>query len=131
MIIVASENAYPPFNFIDEETGELDGWDFDTLGEICERLNCVLEYIETGWEGMIIAVSNGEFDMAAGGITITEERKETVAFSDGYIDINQRLMVRIGEDRFADAEEFVAGDFVIGVQVATTNYIAADRIAGR
>ncbi len=130
VIIVASENAYPPFNFIDEETGELEGWDFDTLGEICARLNCGLEYIETGWEGMIIAVSNGEFDMAAGGITITEERKELVAFSDGYIDINQRLMVRIGEDRFADAEEFVAGDFVIGVQVATTNYIAASDLAG-
>ncbi|MCY4021469.1 MAG: transporter substrate-binding domain-containing protein [Chloroflexi bacterium] len=130
MIIVASENAYPPFNFIDEETGELDGWDFDTLGEICERLNCGLEYIETGWEGMIIAVSNGEFDLAAGGITITEERKELVAFSVGYIDINQRLMVRIGEDRFADAEEFVAGDFVIGVQVATTNYIAATDLVG-
>jgi len=128
VIIVASENAYPPFNFIDEETGELDGWDFDTLGEICARLNCGLEYIETGWEGMIIAVSNGEFDMAAGGITITEERKELVAFSIGYIDINQRLMVRIGEDRFADAEEFVAGDYVIGVQVATTNYIAATEL---
>ena len=130
VIIVASENAYPPFNFIDEETGELDGWDFDTLGEICERLNCALEYIETGWEGMIIAVSNGEFDLAAGGITITEERKELVAFSIGYIDINQRLMVQIGEDRFADAEEFVAGDFVIGVQVATTNYIAATDLVG-
>ncbi len=130
VIIVASENAYPPFNFIDEETGELDGWDFDTLGEICERLNCALEYIETGWEGMIIAVSNGEFDLAAGGITITEERKELVAFSMGYIDINQRLMVRIGEDRFANAEEFVAGDFVIGVQVATTNYIAASDLVG-
>ncbi len=130
VIIVASENAYPPFNFIDEETGELDGWDFDTLGEICERLNCALEYIETGWEGMIIAVSNGEFDLAAGGITITEERKELVAFSNGYIDINQRLMVRIGEDRFANAEEFVAGDFVIGVQVATTNYIAASDLVG-
>jgi len=128
VIIVASENSYPPFNFIDEETGELDGWDFDTLGEICARLNCGLEYIETGWEGMIIAVSNGEFDMAAGGITITEERKELVAFSIGYIDINQRLMVRIGEDRFADAEEFVAGDYVIGVQVATTNYIAATEL---
>lgn len=128
VVIVASENAYPPFNFIDEETGELDGWDFDTLGEICARLNCGLEYIETGWEGMIIAVSNGEFDMAAGGITITEERKELVAFSIGYIDINQRLMVRLGEDRFANAEEFVAGDYVIGVQVATTNYIAATEL---
>ncbi len=129
-VVVATENAYPPFNFIDEETGEALGWDFDTLGEICARLNCELEYIETGWEGMIVAVSNGEYDMAAGGITITDDRKEIVAFSTGYIDVNQRMMVRIGEDRFVDADEFVAGDFVIGVQVATTNYIAAEGLVG-
>ena len=130
MVVVATENAYPPFNFIDEETGDALGWDFDTLGEICVRLNCELEYIETGWEGMIVAVSNGEYDMAAGGITITDDRKEIVAFSMGYIDVNQRMMVRIGEDRFADAEGFVAGDYVIGVQVATTNYIAAEGLVG-
>ena len=41
------------------------------LGEICARLNCVPEYIETSWEGLIVAVSNGEYDMAADGITIT------------------------------------------------------------
>lgn len=128
-VTVATENAYPPFNFIDE-SGEAMGWDFDTLGEICARLNCELEYIETGWEGMIVAVSNGEYDMAAGGITITDARKEIVAFSMGYIDVNQRMMVRIGEDRFADAEDFAAGDFVIGVQVATTNYIAAEGLVG-
>ena len=130
MVVVATENAYPPFNFIDEATGDALGWDFDTLGEICARLNCELEYIETGWEGMIVAVSNGEYDMAAGGITITDERKEIVAFSMGYIDVNQRMMARIGEDRFGDAEEFVAGDFRIGVQVATTNYIAAEGLVG-
>ena len=124
-VTVAVENAYPPFNVIDEETGEGVGWDYDTLGEICARLNCVPEYIETSWEGLIVAVSNGEYDMAADGITITEERAQIVDYSEGYIDVIQRMMVRVGEDRFSGAEDFVAGDFVIGVQVATTNYIAA------
>ena len=124
-VTVAVENAYPPFNVIDDETGEGVGWDYDTLGEICARLNCVPEYIETSWEGLIVAVSNGEYDMAADGITITEERAQIVDYSEGYIDVIQRMMVRVGEDRFSDAEDFVAGDFVIGVQVATTNYIAA------
>ncbi len=127
-VTVAVENAYPPFNVIDEETGEGVGWDYDTLGEICARLNCVPEYIETSWEGLIVAVSNGEYDMAADGITITDERKQIVDYSDGYIDVIQRMMVRVGEDRFADAEEFVAGDFIIGVQIATTNYIAASEL---
>ena len=129
-VTVAVENAYPPFNVLNEETGEGEGWDYDTLGEICARLNCVPEYIETSWEGLIVAVSNGEYDMAADGITITEERAQIVDYSDGYIDVIQRMMVRVGEDRFADASDFVAGDFVIGVQVATTNYIAASELLG-
>ena len=124
-VTVAVENAYMPFNVIDEETGEAVGWDYDTLGEICVRLNCVPEYIETSWEGMIVAVSNGEYDMAADGITITEERAKIVDYSMGYIDLSQKMMVRVGEDRFATVEDFVAGDFVIGVQVATTNFEAA------
>ena len=129
-VTVAVENAYPPFNVLNEETGEGEGWDYDTLGEICARLNCAPEYIETSWEGLIVAVSNGEYDMAADGITITEERAQIVDYSDGYIDVIQRMMVRVGEDRFANAEDFVAGDFVIGVQVATTNYIAASELLG-
>ena len=64
------------------------------------------------------------------GITITEERAQIVDYSEGYIDVIQRMMVRVGEDRFSDATDFVGGDFIIGVQVATTNYIAAAEILG-
>jgi polar amino acid transport system substrate-binding protein len=120
-----------PFNFIDEETGEADGWDYDAMAEICERLNCVPEYIETGWDGMIVAVSNGEYDMAADGITITEERAEIVDFSTGYVDLAQRMMIRIDEDRFAEVDEFVADEsLIIGVQTATTNYFVAEELVG-
>ena len=130
VVTVAVENAYIPFNFIDDETGEADGWDYDALAEICARLNCVPEYIEQSWEGMIVAVSNGEYDLAAGGITVTDERKEIVAFSDGYIDVAQRMMVQLDEDRFASVADFVAGEYRIGVQVATTNYKAAEDLVG-
>lgn len=125
VVTVAVENAYMPFNVIDEETGEAVGWDYDTLGIICERLNCVPEFVETSWEGMIVAVSNGEYDMAADGITITEDRAQIVDYSMGYIDLSQKMMVRVGEDRFASVDDFIAGDFIIGVQVATTNFEAA------
>lgn len=127
-VTVAVENAYMPFNVIDEETGEAVGWDYDTLALICDLVNCVPEFVETSWEGMIVAVSNGEYDMAADGITITEERAQIVDYSMGYIDLSQKFMVRVGEDRFANAEEFVAGDFIIGVQVATTNFEAASAL---
>lgn len=124
-ITVALENAYPPFNYIDETTGEPVGWDYDAVNAICERLNCVPEFVETAWDGMIIAVSQGQFDMAADGVTITDERKQQVDFSDGYLSVEQRLMVRIDEDRFASVDEFAAGDFRVGTQTGTTNYDTA------
>jgi polar amino acid transport system substrate-binding protein len=129
-ITVAVENAYPPFNYRDEATGEAVGWDYDTVNEICARINCVPEYVETSWEGMIVAVSNGEFDMAADGITIASDRKKLVDFSMGYANIIQRLMVKVDESRFANVEEFIAGDYTVGVQLGTTNFLTAQELVG-
>lgn len=72
VITVAVENAYPPFNMLGED-GQGMGWDYDTVNEICRRLNCTPEFVETAWEGMILSVSQGQFDMAGDGITITED----------------------------------------------------------
>lgn len=128
-ITVAVENAYLPFNYISIETGEAAGWDYDAIDAICELINCTPVYVEAAWEGMIQAVADGQFDMAADGITITEDRAEIVAFSDGYINIDQRLLVRIDEDRFANMDEFAADDsLIIGTQTGTTNFETASNI---
>jgi polar amino acid transport system substrate-binding protein len=125
-ITVAVENAYPPFNYIDEATDEPAGWDYDAVNAICERVNCAPEFVEVSWDGMIIAVSQGQYDMAADGITITDERKEQVDFSRGYVSVDQRLLVRIDEDRFATVDEFAADDsLIVATQLGTTNYDTA------
>jgi polar amino acid transport system substrate-binding protein len=79
---------------------------------------------------MIVAVSNGEFDMAADGITITDERAEIVDFSIGYAQIVQRLMTQIEEDRFSTVDEFLDGNYTVGVQLGTTNYLTAEELVG-
>ena len=106
------------------------GWDYDALSEICLRLNCAPEFIETSWEGMISAVSNGEYDMAADGIAYSPERAELVDFSDFYAVVWQRILVRLDEDRFGGAEELAAGEYVVGALVASTEYIAAAKLVG-
>jgi phosphate/phosphite/phosphonate ABC transporter binding protein len=130
-ITIAVENAYLPFNFVTLETGEAGGWDYDFIDEACARLNCVPVWVEFGWDTMIAAVAEGLFDMATDGITITEERAEAVDFSDGYIDLEQRLLVRIDEDRFASLEELAADpELILSQQIGTTNYaVAADFVA--
>jgi polar amino acid transport system substrate-binding protein len=125
-ITIAVENAYLPFNYIDPDTSEPAGWDYDVWNEICNLLNCTPVYVEASWEGMIQAVADGQFDAAADGITITEDRAQLVDFSEGYINIDQRLLVRIDEDRIESIEDIVNDEsLVLGTQVGTTNYETA------
>ena len=128
-ITVAVENAYLPFNYIDPATGEPAGWDYEAINAMCELLNCTPVYVEAAWEGMIQAVADGQFDMAADGITITDDRREIVDFSDGYISINQRLLARADEDRFDSVDAFFSNpDLIIGTQTGTTNFETASEM---
>jgi polar amino acid transport system substrate-binding protein len=129
-IVIAIENAYIPFNYIRLDNGQAEGWDYDALAEICRRLNCKPVFREIAWDGMIAAVAAGQFDMAADGITITEERKKSVDFSDGYIKVDQRLVVRIDENRFSTVEEFKNGNFKLATQKGTTNYDEGIKLVG-
>lgn len=125
-ITVAVENAYLPFNYIDENTGEPGGWDYDAWNEICDRINCKPVFTEAAWEGMIQAVADGQYDAAADGITITPDRDELVDFSIGYVAIDQRLLVRIDETRIESIEDIVADESLkLGTQTGTTNYETA------
>ena len=130
-ITVAIENAYLPFNYILLETGEPGGWDYDFLAEACDRLNCEPVFVQFAWDPMITAVADGQFDMAADGITITAERAEVVDFSDPYVELVQRLLKRVADDRFADETAFAANaELLIGTQLGTTNYDAAVALVG-
>ncbi|MCL4804759.1 MAG: transporter substrate-binding domain-containing protein [Anaerolineae bacterium] len=128
-ITIAVENAYLPFNYIDPATGEPAGWDYDAINAICALLNCKPKFVEAAWEGMIQAVADGQYDMAADGITITDERAEIVDFSNGYINIEQRLLARIDEDRFDSVQSFVDNsELILGTQTGTTNFETASKI---
>lgn len=123
---IAVENAYPPFNYVNPATSKGEGWDYEAWTEICRLLNCKPTFQEASWEGMIQAVGNKQFDAAADGITITPERAEQVDFSDGYIKVDQRLLVRADEQRFKSVDEFVANEQLrLGTQTGTTNYETA------
>ncbi len=132
---IAVENAYQPFNYIDTTSGKAVGYDYDIFPEICARINCQPEFVETSWDAMLAAMG-GEtkfelFDVAADGITITEERSKNADFSTPFITSAQVLLVRIDEDRFTEPEEFAADpELKIGTQLGTTNYDAAKALVG-
>ncbi len=126
LINAVTENAYTPLNFVDPQTGQAVGWEYDAVNEICRRLNCQVNWNVTAWDTMISAVREGQFDVGMDGITITDERKQQVDFSDPYLLSQQFMLVRAGEDRFANAAEFAADpELLIGSQAGTTNFYTA------
>jgi len=129
-VTVGVENLYPPFNYIDEATGEGAGFDYDIWREICDRLDCEAEFVEAGWPAVIEETGQGVYDTAADGISITEERKAIVAYSDAYMTTIQKFMVRADEDRFTTSDEFILGDYLVATQVGTTNYELAETLLG-
>jgi polar amino acid transport system substrate-binding protein len=119
-------NDFTPLNFVDPKTGKAVGWEYDAVNEIGKRLNARIAWNVTSWDAMIQAVRDGQFDVGMDGITITDERKQQVAFSDPYMRSQQFMLVRKEESRFKNAAEFGANPkLLIGSQAGTTNFYAA------
>lgn len=127
---IAVENAYPPFNFIDEATNQPGGWDYETWREICSRLNCKPVFVEAAWEGLFEAMQAGQYDVAADGITITEERDKIIDYSIPYLEYGQVILARADEANITDKDSLVSSDAVVGVQLGTTNENTAMELVG-
>jgi len=120
-ITVVTENAYPPLQFVKD--GVAVGWEYDAMAEIAKRLNLKVSYENISWDAMIPAVSEGQFDMGMTGITIRDDRREKVDFSDPYMRSEMVMLVRGDEERFADAKAFAANpDLLMAAQPGTTPF---------
>ncbi|MFY0634428.1 MAG: transporter substrate-binding domain-containing protein [Vannielia sp.] len=123
-IIVVTENAYPPLQYMDG--GEAVGWEYDAMAEIASRINMSVAYENISWDAMIPAVSEGQYDMGMTGITIRDDRKEMVDFSDAYMRSEMVMLVRGDEERFADAASFAGDDdLLVAAQPGTTPFYVA------
>lgn len=122
-ITVVTENAYPPLQFVEPGSGNAIGWEYDAMAEIAERINLTVTYENISWDAMIPAVSEGQFDLGMTGITIRDDRKEQVDFSDAYMRSEMVMMVRGDEERFADAGSFAEKeDLLMAAQPGTTPF---------
>lgn len=122
-VVIATENAYPPLQFVDPDSGEPIGWEYDFMAEVAELINIDVVYETISWDAMIPAVADGQFDMGMTGITIRDDRAEVVDFSDPYMTSQMRMLVRGDEDRFDSAEGFAEDeDLLMSAQPGTTPF---------
>ena len=121
-VVIVTENAYPPLQFLDA-SGAAVGWEYDAMAEIAKRLNITVKYENISWDAMIPAVSEGQYDMGMTGITIRDDRKEKVDFSDSYMTSEMVMLVRGDESRFTDKASFAANpELLMAAQPGTTPF---------
>ncbi len=117
--VVGSNAEYPPFESVDD-AGNIVGFDIDIVNAIAAATGLEVEFVNTRWDGIFVALASGEFDAVASAATITDERMQTVDFTDPYFNAGQSLAVPIGSD--ITSPDDLAGKRV-GTQLGTTGDI--------
>jgi polar amino acid transport system substrate-binding protein len=115
--IIGIDGAYPPYSS-QEKDGSFTGFDIDSARWIANKSGFQVEFQPVAWDGIIPALLAKKIDMVYSGMTITDERKQQVAFSKPYLKINQSVAVR--GDSTLTFDDIMAGKAVIGSQRGTT-----------
>ena len=117
---VATDPSFVPFEMLDQESGEMIGFDMDILAAIADRAGFEYELNTMDFNGIIPAVQTGNIDIAIAGITITDERGEIVDFSDPYYDSGLKILVAADNEDVESVED-LAG-MKIGTKIGSTSF---------
>ena len=123
-LIMATEATFPPYEYYDGDA--IVGIDVEVAQAIAAKLGMELEVTDIAFDSIIPGIQTGKYDMGMAGMTVTDERKEQVNFSDSYATGVQVVIVKDDsaitsvDDLFADG-----ADTVVGTQAGTTGFIYA------
>ena len=113
--------SFPPYEFYDDETGEIVGIDAEVAAAICEKLGYELEIVDMDFDAIIPAVTTGKIDFGMAGMTVTEERMQSVDFTTSYATGIQVVIVKEDSEITSVDDLFAEGEnHKIGVQQGTT-----------
>ncbi len=125
---VAIDDSQAPVSFRDDDTNELVGFDIDCLNAIGDYLGLEVEYVPTTFDGLIIGLTSGKYDVVAGAVYATEERGKQVDFADSFYSMDQVICVPKG-DTSIETPADLAGK-VIGVESGAAAVDAVKAIEG-
>ena len=96
---VGFEGAYPPFNFLNEQK-QFDGFDVDVANDIARRLSVKVEFVATQFEALIGGLDADKWDIVIAQMSITDQRKKQVDFTDPYVVTGGVIIVRNDESGY-------------------------------
>ena len=120
---VGVEGNYPPFSRMGTD-GKLTGFDIDIALAVCERIKADCTLVQQEWDGMIPALSARKFDLIVASMTISEERKKAVDFSDPYYDVPSRFVAKAGAFRDHGAADFKGKKIIVLRNSPRAKYLA-------
>ena len=118
-LTMATNAAFPPYEMT-TDAGAFEGIDIDTAQAIADKLGLELQIDDMDFDAALLSVQQGKADIAMAGVTVTDERKNVMDFSDSYATGIQSIIVPEGSD-IASPDD-LAGK-MIGTQRGTTGYI--------
>jgi lysine-arginine-ornithine-binding protein len=128
-IRIGTEGAYPPFNFIDTNN-QLQGFDIEIGKALCAEMKVECEFVAQDWDGIIPALLANKYDAIMASMSITEERKQQVAFSDKYYNIPAAFIAPKGSKITATTPEALKGK-TLGGQSSTTHATYLEDVYGK
>lgn len=118
-IVFAADAAYPPMQYMNEQK-EIVGFEVDVIKAAAEKAGFKAEFKNVAWDGIFAGLASKKYDAISSSVSITEERKATMDFSDPIMSIEQMLVV--AKDSKATDLAALKGKS-IGAQIGTTSYL--------
>jgi polar amino acid transport system substrate-binding protein len=127
-IRVATDATWPPFESVNEKTKQIEGFDIDLFKAIADRQDLEVEFINVGFDPLLAGIAQGQYDAAISSITITEDRKKEMLFSEPYFAAGQIVTVRYDNTDIKSKDDL--GGKRVGAQIGTTGAIEVQKIKG-
>lgn len=122
---IGTEGAYPPFNNIDKD-GKVAGFDVDIARALCDKMGADCTFVTQDWDGIIPGLLAGKYDAIVASMSITDERKKAVDFSDRYYSNSLAMIAKKG----SSIDPAKLGGKSLGAQRATIAANHVEKIAG-
>jgi len=126
---IGTEGAYPPFNTISAD-GKLVGFDIDIAEALCAQMKVECELVTQDWDGIIPALQAGKFDAIIASMSITEERKKQVGFTNKYY-TTPLALVALKDTDLAGTDPAALAGKTVGAQASTTQSVYAEDFYGK